>query len=345
MKIAIFDAKEYDREYFDRENKGRHEITYFEENLSESNLDLSKGFDAVCGFVNTPADSTILKGLKERGVTTWLQRSMGYNRVDLKTAKEIGLNAFRVPNYSAESVSEHAVSLLMSVNRRLTAANNRTTKYDFTLNGLQGKAIFGSTVGVVGSGKIGQGFIKAMKGMGANVIVFDEFAEKNFPQTATNLGFEWVTFDKMLAESDFISIHAPLLPSTKHMFNKEAFGKMKDGAILINAARGPLVDTTAMLEALKSGKLAGVGLDVLEREEGRFFFDRTADAATLKSEDKEWAELLAMENVLITAHQAFFTTIALTQIAQITLGNADDAQKGDLSKSLQLQEDGKVLNG
>ena len=345
MKIAIFDAKEYDREYFDRENNGRHEITYFEENLSESNLDLAKGFDAVCGFVNTPADANILKGLKERGVTTWLQRSMGYNRVDLKAAQELGMNAYRVPNYSAESVSEHAVSLLMTLNRRLTQAHMRTTKYDFSLNGLQGKAIHGSTVGVVGAGKIGQGFIKAMIGMGAKVIVFDEFAEQHFPQTATNLGFEWVKFDRFLAESDFVSLHAPLLPTTKHMFNKEAFSKLKEGAILINAARGPLVDTTAMIEALKSGRLAAAGLDVLEREEGRFFFDKTSEAEAIKAEDKEWKELLEMDNVLITAHQAFFTTIALTQIAQITLANADDAQKGDTSKALQLQADGKVLNG
>ena len=345
MKIAIFDAKEYDRIFFDKENKGRHEITYFEENLSMDNIDLAKGFDAVCGFVNTEANEEILTKLKELGVSTWLQRSMGYNRVDLATADKVGIKAFRVPNYSAESVSEHAVSLLMSVNRRLPLANKRTKQYDFSLNGLQGKAIFGSTVGVVGSGKIGQGFIKAMIGMGANVLVSDSYAQEHFPDTAKNLGFEWATLDEMLAKSDFISLHAPLLPSTKHMINDEAISKMKDGVILVNAARGPLVDTTALIKGLKSGKIAGAGLDVLERETGRFFFDRTADAASLKAEDKEWAELLEMDNVLITAHQAFFTEIALTQIAQITLANADDAEKNDFSKSLQLQADGKVLNG
>lgn len=345
MKIAIFDAKQYDREYFDKENHGRHEITYFEENLSLDNIELAKGFEAVCGFVNTPAEAEILEGLAKVGVTTWLQRSMGYNRVDLKKAEELGISVFRVPNYSAETVGEHAVSLLMTLNRRLIKANRRVSHCDFSLNGLQGKAIFGSTVGVVGSGKIGQTFIKAMKGMGADVLVFDEFAQANFPQTADQLGFKWASLDEMLAAADFISLHAPLLPSTKHMINDAAVAKMKEGVILINCARGPLVDTTALLKGLKSGKIAAAGLDVVEREEGRFFFDLSANEAQIKAEDKEWAELLEMDNVLITAHQAFFSTIALTQIASITLGNADAAQAKDFSKALKLQADGKVLNG
>lgn len=345
MKIAIFDAKKYDEEFFNRENKFGHEITYFTENLSLDNIEKASGFEAVCGFVNTPAEAEILEGLAKVGVKTWLQRSMGYNRVDLKKAHELGINVFRVPNYSAESVSEHAVSLLMSANRRIKIAQSRVAKADFSLNGLQGKAIFGSTVGVVGSGKIGQGFIKAMKGMGANVIVSDDFAQKNFPETATKLGFEWVTFDKMLAESDFISLHAPLLDSTKHMINDESIAKMKDGVIIINAARGPLVDTKALVAGLKSNKIAAVGLDVVEREEGKFFFDRSADLDKIKNSDPEWKYLLESDRVVMTAHQAFFTTIALTQIAAITLENANMAQKGDFSKALKLQADGKVLNG
>ncbi len=345
MKIALFDAKQYDKDFFEQENKGRHEIKYFEENLSLDNLDKAKGFDAVCGFVNTPAETKIIEGLAERGVKVWLQRSMGYNRIDLKTAKTKGIEIFRVPNYSAETVSEHAIALMMSVNRRLIQANARTSKCDFTLNGLQGKCINNSTVGVIGAGKIGQGFISAAKGMGARVIVFDEFAEKNFPDTAKKFGFEWAKFDDFLKESDFISIHAPLLPTTKHMINDAAIKKMKDGVILINCARGPLVDTTALVKGLKSGKIAGAGLDVVEREEGRFFFDKTKDETKIKSEDAEWKYLLESDNVIVTAHQAFFSNLALTQIATVTLANADDAEKGDFSKALQLQEDGKVLNG
>ncbi len=345
MKIAIFDAKKYDEEFFDKENNNRHEITYFTENLSKKNLEQAKGFDAVCGFVNTPADREILKTLSEYGVKVWLQRSMGYNRVDLDAAKEFGIEVFRVPNYSAETVSEHALALMMSVNRRLIKADARTSKCDFSLNGLQGKCINNSTIGVIGSGKIGQGFIKAVKGMGAKVIVFDEFAQKNFPDTAKQLDFEWVNFETLLSQSDFISIHAPLLPSTEHMINKEAISKMKKGMILINCSRGPLVDTTALVEGLKSGVIAGAGLDVLEREAGRFFFDKSNDETKIKTEDAEWKYLLENQNVIVTAHQAFFSELALTQIASVTIANADDAEKQDFSKALKKQEDGKVLNG
>ncbi|MCP4336690.1 MAG: 2-hydroxyacid dehydrogenase [Mycoplasma sp.] len=345
MRIALFDAKEYDKEFFEKENNKRHQITYFEENLSLDNLEKAKGFDAVCGFVNTPAETAIIEELSNIGIKFWLQRSMGYNRIDLNKAKEKGIEVFRVPNYSAETVSEHAVALMMAVNRRLVKAKTRTSKCDFTLNGLQGKCINNSTVGVIGSGKIGQGFISAVKGMGANIIVFDEFAQKNFPDTATKLGFKWVDKDELLTKSDFISIHAPLLPTTKHMIDDEAINKMKDGMILINCARGPLVDTTALIKGLKSGKIAGAGLDVIEREEGRFFFDRKKDEVTIKTEDLEWKYLLEHEDVIVTAHQAFFSDLALKQIASVTLSNADDAEKGDFSKALKIQEDGKVLNG
>lgn len=345
MKIAIFDAKNYDKKYFDLENNGRHEIVYFEENLSTSNAHLAQGFDAACGFVNTPVDADVIKALAANGVKVWLQRSMGYNRVDLKAAAEHGIKVFRVPNYSAETVGEHAVSLLMSLNRRLPEAKRRTENWDFHLDGLTGKCLQTSTVGVVGSGKIGQTFIKIMKATGAKVVVFDEFAQANFPQTAAQLGFEWATLDELLAQSDFISLHAPLLPTTKHMINKDAIAKMKKGVILINAARGELINTTDMIEGLKSGIIAGVGLDVLEREAGRFYFDRSADASSLAAEDQEWAWLLKQSNVLITAHQAFFTELALTQIARVSLANADDAQAGNFEKALELQADGKVKNG
>ena len=346
MKIAIFDAKQYDREFFDKENNGRHAITYFEENLSLENLDLAKGFDAVSGFVNTPADADILKGLSERGVKVWLQRSMGYNRVDIKAAEEHGISVFRVFNYSAETVSEHAVSLMMAANRRLVKASARTTIADFSLNGLQGKCINDSVVGVVGAGKIGQGFIKAMKGLGARVIVFDKFAEEHFNETADKLGFEWVDFDYFLNNSDFISLHAPFIPGvTEHMINAEAVSKMKDGVIIVNAARGGLIDTTALVDGLKSGKIAAAGLDVIEREAGKFFFDRSNELEEIKAEDAEWKFLMESEDVIITAHQAFFSELALTQIAQTTLAHADEFEAGDLSQQLLVLEDGKIQNG
>ena len=345
MKIIFFDAKEYDKTYFDKENKGRHEITYEEENLTLDNVDKTKGFDAVCGFVNTKANAEILTKLKENGVKVWLQRSMGYNEVDLAKAQELGIEVFRVPNYSAESVAEHAAALLTTVNRHFIKTSRRTSNANFTLNGLEGNQIFDSTVGVIGSGKIGQAFIKIMKGYGANIIVYDEFAQNNFPDTATKLGFKWVTKDELLTQSDFISLHAPLLPSTHHMIDSEAISKMKDGVILVNAARGGLVDIKALVQGLKSKKIARVGLDVLEGEDDKFFYDRSADIEKIKAESPEWKHLLEANNVLITSHQAFFTKTALTQIAVITLKNADDAEKGDFSNALKLQEDGKVLNG
>ncbi|MCC3160967.1 MAG: NAD(P)-binding domain-containing protein [Mollicutes bacterium PWAP] len=346
MKIAIFDAKGYDKEFFDANNKTGHEIKYFEENLSMETVSMAKGFEAVSGFVNTPASASILEELSKLGVNAWLQRSMGYNRVDLAAANKCGIKVYRVDNYSAESVAEHALSLLMATNRRLIQANNRTTCADFSLNGLQGKAISGSTVGVIGSGKIGQMFIKAIKGMGANVIVFDEYCKENFPDTATKLGFEWASKkEDMLKVSDFISLHAPLLPSTKHIIDAEALSIMKDGVIIINAARGPLIDTKSLVKAIKSGKVAAAGLDVVEREEGRFFFNKNKEIEIIKSEDPEWKFLMEDDRVLVTAHQAFFTTIALNQIAQKTLSAADFHQKGDFSTSLKLQKNGKVING
>lgn len=345
MKIIFFDTKPYHVEYFDKANNGRHEITYIKENISLDNVHLTKGFDAASGSVNSQVPAEVLKALASNGTKVWLQRTMGYNAIDLKAAEQFGVNVFRVPNYSAESVSEHAVTLLMALNRRLPQAMKRTKVWDFSLNGLQGKAIHGSTTGVIGSGKIGQGFIKAMVGMGSNTLVFDEYAQKNNPQLAETLGFKWASLNEVLSQSDFISLHAPLLPSTKHILNAEAFSKMKDGVIVVNASRGPLIDTTALIAALESGKVAAAGLDVIEREEGRFFEDVSSKATTLAKEDPEWAKLLSMDNVIVTGHQAFFTTLAISQIASITLNNADEAQKSNFEGALVILPDGKVKNG
>ena len=345
MKIAIFDAKEYDEIFFDKENKGRHEITYFKENLKLDNVNKAKGFDAVCGFVNTVGDAQILEKLSELGIKAWLQRSMGYNRIDLAKAKELGISVFRVPNYSAETVSEHAFALLMAANRRIVIASKRTQNGDFSLNGLQGKCLHSSVIGVIGSGKIGQGFISIAKGCGSEVIVYDDFAKQNFPESAAKLGFKFVTKDELLEKSDFISLHVPLMDSTYHMIDKDEIAKMKDGVIIINASRGRLINTTALVNGLKSGKISAAGLDVIERESKRFFRDKSSEINAIKTRDPEWAYLMEHENVIITSHQAFFSELALDQIAQITLSNADDVQKGDLSKSLQLEENGKVING
>ena len=344
MKIAFFDAKKYDEESFTKNNK-KHDITFFKENLSLDTIHLANGFDAVCCFVNTMGDKEILEELVNINIFVWLQRSMGYNKIDLNAANKLGVKVFRVPDYSSESISEHAMYLLLSVSRGVVKAGRKIAKYDFSLDGLIGKNIFGSTVGIIGAGKIGQNFIKAVKGMGVNVVVYDKFKEKEQPFLTDILGFRFVSLDELLLTSDFISLHAPLMPATKHIINKDSIEKMKDGVVLINTSRGPLIDTTALIEGLDSGKISGAGLDVLERESGRFFFDRSTDSHEIINEDKEWEALMAKDNVLITAHQAFFTEIALRQIAQITLANADDAEKHNFINCLQLQKSGKVING
>ncbi|WP_027334621.1 2-hydroxyacid dehydrogenase [Mycoplasmopsis felifaucium] len=345
MKIAFFDAKEYDKKYFDLINNGRHEIVYFEENLNITNVSKTKGFDAVCGFVNTYGDKYILELLAKNNVKVWLQRSMGYNKVDLAKAEELGINVFRVPNYSAESVAEFAAALLMTLNRNISKAIQRVRNYNFSLDNLDGKAIYGSTVGVIGSGKIGQCFINIMKGMGAKILVFDTFCEANNPNLAKEMGFEFVPFTKLIKESDFISLHAPLLPSTKYIIDKDAVDLMKKGVIIINTARGELIDIKAALYGLENNIIRGLGCDVLDREEGRFYSDISKHAKEYEKIDPEWKELISNENVIVTSHQAFLTDTALTQIAKITLDNADMAQNGDFSKALKLLDNGKVLNG
>lgn len=345
MKIAFFDAKEYDKKYFDLINKNRHEIVYFEENLNINNVSKTKGFDAVCGFVNTYGDKYILKLLAQNNVKIWLQRSMGYNKIDLSTAEELGIHVFRVPNYSAESVAEFAFALLMSLNRNVIKATNRVKQYNFSLNQLDGKAIYGSTIGVIGAGKIGQCFIKIAKGMGANVIVFDTFCEANNPKLADELGFKFATFTQLIKQSDFISLHAPLLPSTKYLIDKDAIDLMKKGVVIINTARGELIDISAALYGLENGTIRGLGCDVLEREEGRFYNDISSQIKEYKKLDSEWFQLIENENVIVTSHQAFLTDTALMQIAKITLDNADLAAKGDFEKALKILNNGKVLNG
>ncbi|MDJ1646238.1 2-hydroxyacid dehydrogenase [Mycoplasma phocimorsus] len=345
MKIAFFDAKQYDISSFNEENKNRHEIVYFTENLTKENAHLAQGFDAVCAFVNTWGTAEILEELAKYGIKFWLQRSMGYDKVDLKKAAELGIKVYRVFNYSARAIAEHALTLMLALNRKLPSAISRVRKCNFCLNGLNGKNISESTVGVIGAGQIGQEFIHLVKGMGARVIAFDDFARANRPEIANKFGFEFVDFETLMKESDFVSLHVPSLPSTYHIINKDSLKLMKKDAIIINTARGALVCIEDICKALEEGIIGGFAADVLEREEGRFYEDLSCKEEIIKSSDKEWAELLNREDVIITSHQAFLTDLALSQIAKFTLENADCAQKGDFEKTLVLLENGKVQNG
>ncbi|NQZ28929.1 MAG: 2-hydroxyacid dehydrogenase [Mycoplasmatales bacterium] len=342
MKIAFFDTKKYDETTFAEANKNGHEFNFITEGLSMSTVEKAKGSEAICAFVNCDGSKEILTKLANLGIKYWFQRSAGYNRIDLKAAEELGIKVFRVPAYSPEAVCEFAMTLLMSINRNIHIAYKRTTSNNFALNGLEGKVINNSTIGVIGAGRIGQGFIKIAKGLGANVIVFDEYAEKNFPDTAKNLGFTYVTKEEVFSKSDFLSLHAPLLPSTKYIVNKETLAMMKPSAVIINTARGPLINTEDLLDALDAGKLRGAGLDVYENEAGVFFFDKSNEVMS----DALLTRLRAHRNVILTSHQAFFTDLALAQIAGTTMNNVELAIKGEDGQTrLILQEDGRVTNG
>ena len=342
MKIVFFDSKEYDKTTFAKANTEGHELVFRTSRLLPESLDEAKGADAVCAFVNCDGSKEVLTRLAALGVKFWLQRSAGYNNVDLKAAEELGIKVFRVPAYSPEAVAEHAITLLTSINRNIHIAYNRTKIKNFSLNGLQGDTINGQTIGVLGAGRIGQSFIKIAKGFGANVIVFDEYAAEHFPDTAKDLGFTYVNKETVFKDSDYISLHLPLMPSTKHIINKDTLSLMKKSAIIVNTARGGLINTEDLLDALDTGQIRGAGLDVYENEQGVFFFDRSNDLLP----DPLLVRLRAHRNVIMTSHQAFFTNLALKQIAETTMSNVEQALKNEDGRTrLILQEDGRVLNG
>ena len=343
MKLCFFDAKRFDKNSFAKALEGNEEVTikYTTQRLKTSTLEKAKGSDGICTFVNCILDADSLVKLYEMGIKYIFQRSAGYNNIDLKKANELGIKVYRVPAYSPEAVAEFAMTLLTAVNRNIAIAYNRTTHKNFALEGLLGDTIFGQTIGVVGAGRIGQSFIKIAKGFGARVIVLDEFAEKNFPNTAKDLGFEYVSRETLFRESDYISLHAPLLPSTKYIVNSETLSLMKENAIIINTARGQLINTSDLLDALDYGKIRGAGLDVYENEQGIFFFDKSNDLIP----DPLLNRLRAHRNVILTSHQSFFTNLALKQIAETTVENIYVAQNNIKGKDLIIQNDGKILNG
>lgn len=313
IKIAFFDTKEYDKELFDKYNeKYNYEITYLESKLNEETAPLARGFDVVCIFVNDVVDSQTIKILKECGVKLIALRCAGFNNIDIKNID--GIKVVRVPAYSPYAVAEHAVALLLSIDRKIYKAYQRTKKYNFTLNGLLGFDIHGKTVGVIGTGKIGKVFCKIMKGFGTRVLAYDVYKDEN---ASKEIGFEYVDLDTLLEQSDIISLHCPLTDETEKIINSKTIEKMKDGVVIINTSRGRLVDTDALIDRLSTGKIGGVGLDVYEDEE-EFFLN---DMSNSYIRDKDLSILLSMPNVVITSHQAFFTSEALNKIASDTCEN------------------------
>lgn len=314
IKIAFFDTKEYDRKLFDEYNKNYgYEITYLESKLNSETAPLAKGFDVVCIFVNDVVDEKTIEILKEAGVKLLALRCAGFNNVDIKKLGD-ELPAVRVPEYSPYAVAEHAVALLLSIDRKIYKAYQRTKKYNFTLNGLLGFDIHGKTVGVVGAGKIGRAFINIMNGFGTRILVYDKFQD---PEAAKEMNFEYVDLDTLYKESDVISLHCPLTDDNYKMINEESLNKMKDGVVLINTSRGKLIDTKSLIKKLEEGKIGGLGLDVYEDEE-EFFLN---DMSNSYVRDEELSILLTMPNVVVTSHQAFFTEEALNKIALDTCEN------------------------
>lgn len=314
IKIAFFDTKEYDKKLFDEYNKKYgYEIIYLESKLNSETAPLAKGFDVVCIFVNDIVDEKTIKILEEDGVKLIALRCAGFNNVDIKKIDE-KLTVVRVPAYSPYAVAEHAVALLLSIDRKIYKAYQRTKKYNFTLNGLLGFDIHGKTVGVIGSGKIGKVFIDIMNGFGCRVLAYDKFQDE---KAAKEMNFEYVDLDTLYRESDIISLHCPLTDENYKMINEESLDKMKDGVVLINTSRGKLIDTKSLIKKLEQGKIGGLGLDVYEDEE-EFFLN---DMSNSYIRDEELSILLTMPNVVVTSHQAFFTKEALNKIALDTCEN------------------------
>ena len=314
IKIAFFDTKEYDKNSFDEYNKDYgYEIKYFKNKLSAETAPLTNGFDIVCIFVNDVVDKEVMKILEQCNIKLIALRCTGFNNIDINYLSD-KIKVVRVPDYSPFAVAEHAVGLLLTLNRKIYKAYQRTRKYNFSLDGLLGFDIHGKTVGVIGTGRIGKVFIKIMNGFGANVIAYDLFPDI---AGAKELGFSYVSLDELFKSSDIISLHCPLTPETTNIINKESIKKMKDDVFIINTSRGKLINTSDLIQMLEVGKISGLGLDVYEDEE-KYFLN---DMSNSYIRDKDLSILLSMPNVVITAHQAFFTKEALDKIVSTTFSN------------------------
>jgi D-lactate dehydrogenase len=315
IRTVVFDAKPYDREPLQQASADTGiDWRFMDCRLSAETAAAATGAHAVCIFVNDRADRPCLEALKALGVNHIALRCAGFNGVDLVAAKELQLSVTRVPAYSPHAVAEHAVALLLALNRKVPRANNRVHDLNFSLNGLVGFDLHGKTAGIVGTGKIGRITAQILRGFGMRVLAYDPFPS---PEWAIEHGVEYTDPKTLASQSEVISLHTPLTPETHHVIRRETLELMKPGTILINVSRGALIDTRALIDALKVGRLGGVALDVYEEEEGVFFEDLSGQIL----HDDDLARLLTFPNVLITAHQAFLTKEALAEIARVTVAN------------------------
>jgi D-lactate dehydrogenase len=326
MKTAIFSTQSYDKQFFDQVNADfGHELVYLEAGLNAKTAILAEGCEAVCVFVNDVVDAATLDILQECGISTVVLRCAGFNQVDLEVARKLNINIYRVPSYSPEAVAEHALAMIMTLNRKTHKAYNRVREGNFSLERLIGFNLHGKKVGLLGLGQIGLAFAKIMNGLGCQVIAFDPVI-KEAPDY-----IQLVDYQTLITASDLISIHCPLNTHTHHLINQASFEQMKNGVMLINTSRGGILNTADAIEALKLGKLGYLGIDVYEQEDKLFFRDLSESLIA----DEQILRLMSFPNVLITAHQGFFTSEALTEIAQTTLQNLSDAEQG-LSNTNQL---------
>ncbi|MDR9392323.1 MAG: 2-hydroxyacid dehydrogenase [Trueperaceae bacterium] len=320
MRVAVFSTKPYDVRFLARAAEGgRHALTFHEARLVPATASLAEGHDAVCAFVNDDLGADVLTRLADAGVRLVALRSAGFNHVDVAAAEALGLTVARVPAYSPHAVAEHALALLLALNRKIYRAYNRVREGNFSLDGLLGFDLVGKTVGVVGTGQIGRAFARMVHGLGCEVLALDPVPSAELEGVAT-----YVDRDALFAASDVVSLHCPLTPETYHLVNEAALRRMKRGVTLINTSRGQLVDTPAVVEALKEGRIGRLGLDVYE-EEGDLFFE---DLSNRVIRDDVFSRLLTFPNVLVTGHQGFFTEEALTNIAATTVANLEAFEAG-----------------
>lgn len=315
-KVAFFSTQAYDKVFFEKYNANfGFEFDFFEIQLNEQTVKLISNTDVVCVFVNDVVNASVIKELAERKVKIIALRCAGFNNVDLEAAKKMGIRVCRVPAYSPEAVAEHAMAMILTLNRKTHKAYNRVREQNFSLNGLLGFDLHGKTVGIIGTGNIGKAFAKIAKGFGCKVLAFDVVIDAEMEQE----GITFVPLETIFKESDIISLHCPLNEKTKYIIDKKSLSLMKNNVMIINTSRGALIQTSDVIEALKKGKVGYLGIDVYEQEEKLFFKDHSEDII----EDDAIQRLMSFPNVLVTAHQAFFTNEALTQIALVTLGNID----------------------
>lgn len=314
MKVAVFSSKDYDIRFLQHYNHSVDlQFHFFDGQLNENSVKLASGFDGVCVFVNDQLDQGVIEALSEYGVRHIALRCAGFNNVDLKAAAEKQISVSRVPEYSPQAVAEHTLALMLTLNRKLHKAYNRVKEDNFSLNGLLGFNFYRKTVGIIGTGRIGLATMAILKGLGCELCCYDPYP----CEQATDLGAQYVPLDTLLKDSDVISLHCPLTDDTHHLIDPERLAKMKDGVMLINTSRGALLDTPAVIQALKKGKIGYLGLDVYEMESELFFEDKSEEII----QDDDFQRLLTFPNVLITGHQGFFTQEAMEQIAQTTIAN------------------------